>query len=170
MTGNLPIKSTLALTLAVTAIGAPNALARLDLNPPAVTQAQAGHAGVVVRPNPDEQAVPDVTPILPAPKPAQVVALRKAQQQERLAYLAYHQPNSAKYSNAETSAYASAIPTGVPSTVVHVASQDGGFDWGDAGIGAAGGLGLAIVGVGGAFAITQQRRGRRSKGSAAITN
>ncbi len=169
MTSNLPIKTTLALTLAASAIAAPTALARVDLNPPTVTQAQAGHAGAVVRANPDQQVIQSVPPILPAAKPSQLAALRQADQQERLAYLAYHQPASATYSNAEMSAYADAIPTRVPGTVVHVVSHDGRFDWGDAGIGAGGGLGLALVGVGGAFAISQQRRARRSKGSAAIT-
>lgn len=38
---------------------------------------------------------------------------------------------------------------------------DGGFDWGDAGIGAAGGLALSMVGAGGALALSQ-RRARRA--------
>jgi hypothetical protein len=46
-------------------------------------------------------------------------------------------------------AYASAIPAGVPTAVVHVASPDGPFDWGDAGIGAAGGIVLLMLGLGG---------------------
>ena len=58
----------------------------------------------------------------------------------------------------------------VPPTVVRIISRDSGFGWGDAGIGAAGGLGLALVGLGGAFAIAQQRRARQSKRSAAITS
>ena len=58
----------------------------------------------------------------------------------------------------------------VPPTVVRIVSRDSGFGWGDAGIGAAGGLGLALVSVGGAFAISQQRRTRRSKTSEAITS
>ncbi|MBV8998779.1 MAG: hypothetical protein JO304_06950 [Solirubrobacterales bacterium] len=170
MTSNLPIKTTLALTLAAGAIAAPGASARFDLNPPTVVQAQAGQAGAVVaRPNPDQQTSQTVPPILPAAKPSQSAVVRQADQQERLAYLARHKPAGATYSNAEMSAYADATPTGVPGTVVHVVSHDGGFDWGDAGIGAAGGLGLALVGVGGAFAISQQRRTRRSNGSAVIT-
>lgn len=169
MTGNLPIKRTLALTLAASAIAAPGALARYDLNPPTVTQAQAGNAGVVVAPSRDQQTSQAVPPILPAAKPAQSAVVRQADQQERLAYLARHQSAGATYRNAEMSAYADAIPTRAPGTIVHVVSHDGGFDWGDAGIGAAGGLGLALVGVGGAFAVSQQRRARRSEGSAAIT-
>jgi hypothetical protein len=45
----------------------------------------------------------------------------------------------------------------------------GGFDWGDASIGAAGGLGLSMLALGGSLLITQ-RRGRRSSESAAATN
>jgi hypothetical protein len=51
--------------------------------------------------------------------------------------------------------------------VVRVAAP-GGFDWGDAGIGAVGGLGLATLAVGGGLVIAQ-RRGRRSGASPATT-
>jgi hypothetical protein len=39
-----------------------------------------------------------------------------------------------------------------------VSPAPGGFDWGDAGIGAAGGVGLAMVGVGGSFVVAGRRR------------
>lgn len=42
------------------------------------------------------------------------------------------------------------------------------FDWGDAGIGAAGGLALAMLGVGGGLALSQ-RRSRRTGTSAVVT-
>jgi hypothetical protein len=46
----------------------------------------------------------------------------------------------------------------IPQTpVVRITTPASGFDWGDAGIGAAGGLALAMLGVGGALVITQQR-------------
>ena len=48
--------------------------------------------------------------------------------------------------------------TTVPVRVVEVRA-DGGFDWGDAGIGATGVLALAAIGAGGAIA-TGHRRGR----------
>jgi hypothetical protein len=44
-----------------------------------------------------------------------------------------------------------------PHAVVRIQPPAGGFDWGDAGIGAAGGLGLAMLGLGGALAISQRR-------------
>jgi hypothetical protein len=164
------------LMLSLAAAGTCAASAR-PVGPEAATAA-SGQSSTAVRPNPDEQTATAATvnrrsvavysrqdkstipateltqatrlpPIVAAPKPSQRAALRQAQQQERLAYLADHQPNSARYSSAEMNAYASGIPTGVPGTVVHVASPDGPFDWGDAGIGAAGGIALVMLGFGG---------------------
>jgi hypothetical protein len=43
--------------------------------------------------------------------------------------------------------------------VVRIQTPPSGFDWGDAAIGAAGGLALALVAVGGALVVSQ-RRGR----------
>ena len=40
--------------------------------------------------------------------------------------------------------------------VVRVETPRSGFDWGDAGIGAAGGVALAMLGLGGALAISQR--------------
>jgi hypothetical protein len=61
-----------------------------------------------------------------------------------------------------TAPYVGAVakPTAPPALVRAQAPQRG-FDWDDAGIGAAGGLMLSIVAVAGAFAVTQ-RRSRRS--------
>jgi hypothetical protein len=168
--------TTALLILSLAAVGTPAASAR-PVGPDAATAAN-GQSSTAVRSNPDEQTVTGATanrtsvavysrqdkstvpateptqptrvpPTLAAPKPSQRAALRQAQHQEQLAYLADHQPNSARYSSAEMNAYASGIPTGVPNTVVHVASPDGHFDWGDAGIGAAGGIALSMLGLGG---------------------
>jgi hypothetical protein len=65
-----------------------------------------------------------------------------------------------------TPAAASAKPVGpdpVPSTssqpapVVRVIAPQSGFDWGDAGIGAAGGLAITLLGLGAVFAVSSQR-------------
>jgi hypothetical protein len=61
-------------------------------------------------------------------------------------------------------------PSGVSFTVpqapvVRITSPASGFDWGDAGIGAAGGLAIAILGVGGGLVITHRpRRTRHTTG------
>ena len=44
-----------------------------------------------------------------------------------------------------------------PQAVVRISSPDGGFDWGDAGIGAAGGFALSMLGLGGALVVSQSR-------------
>jgi hypothetical protein len=43
------------------------------------------------------------------------------------------------------------------SPVVRITTPASGFDWGDAGIGAAGGLALAMLGVGGGLVISHHR-------------
>lgn len=53
--------------------------------------------------------------------------------------------------------------SGVPAqqAVVRVEAPQSGFDWGDAGIGAAGAVALAMLGVGGALVISQRPRWTR---------
>ena len=51
-----------------------------------------------------------------------------------------------------------------PPTIVRVSASNGGFDWGDAGIGAGGGFALSMIGLGGAL-IASQRRERRTHGT-----
>jgi hypothetical protein len=105
---NHPLKTTLALTLALGAIAPTAASARVDLNsPPAGFAINSPPAKTTQSPQPAVQIVR-----LPAP---------------------------------------------------------GGFDWGDAGIGAAGGFGLSMLAIGGGLVITQ-RRDRRTSGPAAVTS
>lgn len=54
----------------------------------------------------------------------------------------------------------STTPSPEPAVLVVRESTPGGFDWGDAGIGAAGGLGLSMLAVGGVVVITGRRRDR----------
>lgn len=48
-------------------------------------------------------------------------------------------------------------PNDPPQAVVRISSPGGGFDWGDAGIGAAGGFALSMIGIGGALVVSQRR-------------
>ncbi len=61
---------------------------------------------------------------------------------------------------APSSSPQTAVNTAPPSPPTATASN--GFDWGDAGIGAAGGLAISIVGIGGALTLSQ-RRTRRAR-------
>ena len=54
-------------------------------------------------------------------------------------------------------------PASAPQAVIRIQTPPNGFDWGDAGIGAAGGLALATIGLGGALVVSQ--RPRRSRGT-----
>jgi hypothetical protein len=53
--------------------------------------------------------------------------------------------------------------------VVPVTKPNAGFDWGDAGIGAAAAIGLAMLGVGAAFARSQRRARRPGRSSVQIS-
>ena len=75
-----------------------------------------------------------------------------------------------------TAAPAAAIENGPPSgggsvgyapastapTIVHVTAPSGGFDWGDAGIGAGGGVALSILDLGSALAVSDRRTRRQA--------
>ena len=61
-------------------------------------------------------------------------------------------------------------PTTVqPAVQVIRVSAGGSFNWGDAGIGAAGGLGLSILGVAGSLGITRRRDRRTTRSADAIS-
>jgi hypothetical protein len=73
-----------------------------------------------------------------------------------------NQPPASVYSRPDKSMIRVTTPGNAPQAVVRIQTAPNGFDWGDAGIGAAGGLALAMIGVGGALAVSQRRpRGNR---------
>lgn len=106
--------------------------------------AAAGDSGTTpaVLPNPDQQQIteqPQPAPPHPAANPTVV-------------------PNPDQQYPASTT----------PAVIVRTSDPNDGFDWGDAGIGAAGALGLSAIGLAGALTITQRRtrRVRRSTSAA----
>lgn len=116
-----------------------------------VAAAGAGY-GYGVTPTLSTASVP---PILPTVKASQLARFEQAGRQA----VAYAPPNGRAYSDAETNAYKTAATPGV----VAVATSPVAFDWGDAGIGAAAGFALAILGLGAALVISRrQRRGHRT--------
>ena len=78
----------------------------------------------------------------------------------------------------DITANGSEVPAGSPSVrshptppvteaaIVRVSGPTTGFDWGDAGIGAAGGFALSMIGIGGAVLVSQRRTRR---GGTAVT-
>jgi hypothetical protein len=84
------------------------------------------------------------------------------------------QAPSSVYSRPDKSMFPVATPYGgdsanaiAPAAVVRVQTVGKGFDWGDAGIGAAGGLALAMLGVGGGLVISHHRP-RRTRHTTAL--
>jgi hypothetical protein len=59
-------------------------------------------------------------------------------------------------------AVTASTPASTPPTIVRVTAPSSGFDWGDAGIGAAGGLVLSAIGLGTVLGMSQ-RRTRRTR-------
>ena len=92
--------------------------------------AHGTQAGWVVRPNPDEQAA----------QLARAAATRPAQNTWVV------RPNPDEQ-----------YPQPAPVTIVRVTDPHGGFDWGDAGIGAAGALGLILAATGGTLLLARRR-------------
>jgi hypothetical protein len=163
MTGSLPTTVALAVTLALSASAAPDAVAGLNLEPGPPAQGQTANPRPGVHASPNQRAT-GIPPILPA-SVALPAEIRHDEQQkaERFAYTA---PTNARYNSAATNGYVNAKAPSVPNTGVHIVAHNDGFDWGAAGIGAGGGLILVTVGAGTAFAVTQQRRTRRQSESA----
>jgi hypothetical protein len=125
------IRTTAAIALALAAIAAPAA------------SADAGQAGWVVRPNPDQQA-------------AQLARAAAAARPAPTNWVVRPNPDEQ-------------YPAPAPTTIVRTTTPTDGFDWGDAGIGAAAGVALSMIGLASAVTVSQ-RRTRRSRGSAAVTS
>jgi hypothetical protein len=70
-------------------------------------------------------------------------------------------PTSGTYVRQEKQLVAPSSASVAP-TIVRLSPASGGFDWGDAGVGAAGGFALSMLGIGGVLATTQ-RRARRNQ-------
>ncbi len=104
--------------------------------------AQGGQAGWVVRPNPDQQAAELARAAAARPAPTNWVVRPNPDEQN---------------------------PPPALTTTLRVTTPKDGLDWGDAGIGAAAGVALSMIGLGSALAVSQ-RRTRRSRGSAAVTS
>jgi hypothetical protein len=155
----LAARSTIvAGALAAAAIAGPAASARFNLEPGSTAPTQSTASAPAVLPNPDQQ-VTQVTsvgpPALHAVPGSQIGAFHwaKAAAAHRFAY----QPSpSARYSSAGLNGHANSPTGGVPA-VVHVTTHSNAFDWGDAAIGAAGGLVISLLIAGGAVLVSQRR-------------
>ena len=181
----------IAAALMVGAIAASSASAQFDLAPAGTPSGRAQgpttNAAPGVQSNPDQQTTPSVPggpPIPPRARASEQAAINRAQAREAQA-LAYSPPPAAQYRMEELDANASAVhpvtaatkpvettsvarpnpdqqgPVGAPAAIVRVGTPSSGFDWGDAGIGAAGGFALSMLALG-LVLVVSQHRARRS--------
>jgi hypothetical protein len=133
MTSTHRITTTTAVILSLATAGAPTAAATASTTTPAST---ANQPPASVYSRPDKSMLSTTTPASTA-----------------------NQPPASVYSRPDKSMIPVATPGSAPQALVRIQTPPSGFDWGDAGIGAAGGLALAMIGIGGTLAISQ--RGRR---------
>lgn len=151
----------IATALAVAAIAAPAASAD-----PSHSGWNPTPSGWVVRPNPDQQAAQILRGATARPAPSTwVVRANPDQQAAQLARDAAGHPYSSTWvvrPNPDEQ-----LPLTAPSAIVRITQPSGAFDWGDAGIGAAGGVAISILALG-LLLMVSLRRGRRSKRAAAL--
>ncbi len=138
--------TTAAIVLSLAAVGAPAASARpVDLAP----ASQQSSAAVYSRP--DKATIPT------SPPTGSGGAVDSSTARRLAGLSAYREGQIAASFDAASLA---ASRASAPQSVVRVHASQGGFDWGDAGLGAAGALALSVIAVGGAF-VASGRRGRR---------
>jgi hypothetical protein len=105
----------------------------------------------LVHPNPDQQATPSassVLPILHRVRASQLAASERAKEQA----LANHVPPNGRYSNADVNTKAHPIAAPAPT----LKAPDNGFDWGDLAIGAGIIATIALLITAGSFAVRQR--------------
>jgi hypothetical protein len=148
-----------AITLALTASLAPTASA----DPAPLARAEAAiaatHGSAIVRSNPDQQTATAATTY---PGPCSEICSGGAGSYGSMSQLV-RMPDTSR----------ATLPHGTASpapTVVRVVTHSGGFDWGDAGIGA--GTALVLLGIGliGTRAATNSRRRHTPEQRAIVTN
>jgi hypothetical protein len=155
---------TAAVLLSLAAAGAPTAAARPAYDPPAA----GNQTPTSVYNRPDKAVIPVTQPASAAiAANASVPQSLTPQQRQRVAAL------SALSDKQVAAGFGVASPVADKASalqaVVRVQAPQGGFDWGDAGIGAAGGLALAMLGIGGGLVISRQRP-RRARPTTTLPN
>jgi hypothetical protein len=154
------IRGTIALAAALSAVLAPAAWADpASLARAAATIAADSQSSTAVRPNPDRQTVTGATA---NSGPCSEVCSGGAgsygpasQRSSTPAESGATLPHDSRPRAVAVHSLSSTAST--PPTVVRVVTHNGGFHWGDAGIGA-GGIAVTLIGLGGAITLTHRRR------------
>ena len=146
--------TTTAIILSLAAASAPAASAR-----PADFVAPSHQSPATVYSRPDKSMIPETSPATSGGSIDPAAALRSLTPQERQRVGAISALSRTQLAAGFGVAAPVANTPTAPQAVARVQAPQSGFDWGDAGIGAAG-LALSVIGIGGAFAVSQ-RRSRR---------
>jgi hypothetical protein len=117
----------------------------------------AGRATTAVRPNPDEQTPPQAT--VDSGPCSEVCSgdgygFGNSSSAESGAQLPHNPLAGTGLLSEQANGLVAAAHT---PAVVHVTAPSGGFDWGDAGVGAGGMLALILIGVGGVLTVARRR-------------
>ena len=166
----MPLAATstvLAGVLATAALASPLASARPNLDPTTgQTQTTATAPAVVPNPGPRGTGVSPVGPSAPqAATRSQQPEVHRAQAAAARAFVYKPPTGPARYSTAALNGAVGSPAHGAPA-VVHVTTHSNPFDWGAAAIGAAGGLIIPLLILGGAILVTQRRPPKPSRAKA----
>lgn len=153
------ITTTAAVLLSLAAASAAAASARPADFVPASQQSPAA-----VYSRPDKSVIPVSPPAASGGAIGRAALLRSLAQQERQRVAALSAYREGQLAASFDVAATAANKASARQAVVRVNAPQSGFDWGDAGLGAAGVLALSLIAVGGAFAVS----GRRSRRSTAV--
>jgi len=143
--------------------GAPAASARPAYDPPRA----AYETSTRVYSRPDKSRISASHPATEGASTGQAAALRSLSQQQRQRVVSISGLGDTQLAAAV--GVAPSLHASVSPAAVRVQTPQSGFDWGDAGIGAAGGVALTILALGGGLLISQ-RRPRRSRPNEALPN
>jgi hypothetical protein len=113
--------------------------------------------------------IPASPPATPAGASGRVSALQSLTPQARHRVAAISGLSDKQLAPAFGVAPPAANTASVSQAAVRIQTPPSGFDWGDAGIGAAGGLALALLGLGGVLVISHQRP-RRTRTTTSLPN
>ncbi len=164
MTTTHRIGTTALLVLSLAAASAPVAGAW-----PADFVPVGKHAPAAVHSRQDKSIVPATSPATSGAAVGRGALLRSLAQQKRQRVAALSAYREGQLATASDVAATAANKANAPQAVVRIQTPQSGFDWGDAGIGAAGGLALAMLGLGGGLVISHQRP-RRTRTTTSLPN
>ncbi len=135
----------------------------------ATPQGQSTSQSPAVHPNPDQQVIGAHHAVRPADSQARdgVAVGGRPSSRKRTRY--NDSRPTGGYSTATFNGYGSGHPVSVQAPKSPSANPDNGFDWGDAAIGAAAGLTLTLLVVGGAMLLSRRRSPHGDSANVATT-